>query len=217
MSSSGADLDLDATPAAVLVGRARRRPILRWAIVSSSLVVLVPFLYLLGDRIGTDPTLVDSPLLGKPAPAFDLARIDAPGRVRTTDLTGRIVVVNFWASWCVPCRAETPALEAFYQRYRADGVELVGIMYDDRRGDALAFRRELGGTWPIVDDPGGRAALDFGVRGVPETFVIDGRGTIMAKLIGAVGPGALESIVEQVRTGGAPVTARNDQYRTSRD
>ena len=216
MSGAGTDLDLDATPHAA-PAVARPRPVLRWVIVSSSLVVLVPFLYLLGDRIGTDPTLVDSPLLGKPAPPFDLARVDAPGRVRSGDLAGRIVVVNFWASWCVPCREETPALETFYQRYQPDGVELIGIMYDDRRSDALAFRRELGGTWPIVDDPGGRVALDFGVRGVPETFVIDGQGTIMAKLIGAVGPGVLESIAEQVRAGGEPVTARNDRYRTSRD
>ena len=214
---AGTDTDLARGAAPVSPAAVRRRPVLRWLIVSSSLVVLVPFLYLLGDRIGKDPTLVDSPLLGKPGPAFDLPRIDTAGRVRSTDLTGRIVVVNFWASWCVPCREETPALEAFYQRYQPDGVELVGIGYDDRRGDALAFRRKLGGTWPIVDDPGGRVALDFGVRGVPETFVIDERGTIMAKLIGAVGPGTLESIVEQIRAGGEPVTERNDRYRTTRD
>lgn len=186
-------------------------------IAAAGLLVLVPFLYLLGDRIGTDPALVDSPLLGRLAPTFDLPRVDEPGQVRSSGLAGQIVVVNFWASWCVPCREETPALEAFYQRYQADDVELLGIMFDDGRSDARAFRRELGGTWPILDDPDGRVALDFGVRGVPETFVIDAEGKVMAKLIGAVGPGVLESIVAQVRAGGEPVTARNDRYRTSRD
>jgi cytochrome c biogenesis protein CcmG/thiol:disulfide interchange protein DsbE len=134
--------------------------------------------------------------------------------VSTDRLAGRIYVLNFWASWCVPCREETPALESFYRRWHPEGVELVGVLYDDTIGAARSFRRELGGTWPLVDDPGGRVALDYGVRGVPETYVVDADGTIMAKLIGAVGPTTLDRVLDQIGTGSAPIASRNDRYRT---
>ncbi|MGH8984012.1 MAG: TlpA family protein disulfide reductase, partial [Acidimicrobiia bacterium] len=120
---------------------------------------------------------------------------------------------NFWASWCVPCRRENGALDAFYERWRDRGVEVVGILYADDTGSARAFRDELGGSWPLVNDPDGRVALDFGVAGVPETFVIDARGVVMAKLIGAVGPTTLDDVLAQITAGGPPVTAENDDYR----
>lgn len=192
------------------------RRTLRWLVIAAGAVAVVPLLFLLGNRLGKDPTLVRTPLLGKAAPSFDLPRIDAPGRVGSDDLAGRLYVINFWASWCVPCREETPVLEEFYRRYRDDGLELVGIGYADTPKDALAFRRELGGSWPIVDDPQGRTALDYGVRGVPETFVVDARGRIMAKLIGAVRPGVLDQVLAQIARTGEAVTAKNDRYRTSR-
>jgi len=113
----------------------------------------------------------------------------------------------------VPCREEQPALDAFYQAWWPAGVELIGVLYSDTEQAALRFRRELGGTWPIVDDPDGKTALDYGVFGVPETFVIDQRGVIMAKLVGAVRPGALEGVMARLHGGGLPVYQRNDHYR----
>jgi cytochrome c biogenesis protein CcmG/thiol:disulfide interchange protein DsbE len=106
-------------------------------------------------------------------------------------------------------------LESFYRRWQPAGVELVGISYADEVGDAMGFRRKLGGTWPLVNDPGDRTALEYGVRGVPETFVVDGQGVIMAKLIGAVREGTLDEVLEQIRADGAPISARNDRYRTN--
>ena len=179
-------------------------------------VVLIGLVLVLGSRLGKDPALVRSPLLGKTAPQFSLPRFDQPGRVFSSQLSGRIYVVNFWASWCVPCWRETPALDAFYRQWQPRGVELVGILYNDTVEAALAFRRELEGAWPLADDPGGRTAIDYGVFGIPETFVIDERGIVMAKLTGAIGPGVLEDTLARLGAGSEPVFSENDQYQRGR-
>lgn len=194
--------------------RRRARP-LRWLIVAAGAVLLVPLLFALGSRLGRDPHLVRSPLLGKPAPAFTLSRIDVPGRLSSADLAGRVYVLNFWASWCIPCQEETAVLEDFYRRWRGRGVEVVGMSYADTVGDARRFRRQFGGSWPLLDDPKGRTGIDYGVAGVPETYVVDDRGIIMAKLVGAVPPGSLDEILADLAAGGGPVYSQNDRYRRS--
>jgi cytochrome c biogenesis protein CcmG/thiol:disulfide interchange protein DsbE len=178
-------------------------------------LVFVPLLFLLGTRIGRDPSLVQSPLLGKPAPVFDLPRIDDTGTLSSDSLSGKIYVINFWASWCVPCREETPAVESFYRRWRHEGVEVVGVLFGDDADSARTFRQRFGGTWPLVNDPTGRAAIDYGVFGVPETYVVDSRGVVMAKLVGAVDAATLEDVIIGLDAGGGPVSSENERYRTT--
>lgn len=196
-----------------VTGSPRRRP-LRWLALAAVVVVSVPLLYALGDLLGRGPTPVRSPLLGKPAPAFALPRLDGEGKITSASFAGRRYVVNFWASWCVPCQEENAVLADFHRR-AAPGVELVGITYSDQAGAALRFRTTFGGSWPLLGDPGSRAAIDFGVYGVPETFVVDELGKVMAKFVGALSPGVLETALARLNSGEGPLSESNERYRRS--
>jgi cytochrome c biogenesis protein CcmG/thiol:disulfide interchange protein DsbE len=117
---------------------------------------------------------------------FALPYLEGDGTVDLADLRGQVVVVNFWASWCLACRDEHPALDAAWDRYRDRGVVFVGVLFEDTVGDGLAFAGELETDWPLVQDPGSGTAIAYGVFGVPETFVISPDGSVAAKLVGAV-------------------------------
>ena len=190
----------------------RRRSRWRWAAVAVAGTVIVGWAFVAGRSLGRDPTVVRSALLGKPAPAFRLRGLDG-GQVDSAALRGDAVVVNFWASWCVPCAEEAPELEAFSWRVRGRGVRLVGIVYNDDRAAAAAFRDRFGLTFAQATDPGGRAAIDFGVFGVPETYVINRDGIVLAKLLGAVDAATLQRVVAQVEAGDT-ISTSNDRYRT---
>lgn len=207
------DRDVAADEVDALLARTRgRRFRWRWAAVGVVVVLVVGWAFVAGRSLGRDPRQVRSALLGKPAPAFELPTLDG-GSVDSADWRGEVVVVNFWASWCVPCREEAPELEAFAQRWQDRGVRLVGIVYNDEESEAIAFRDRYGLTYPQALDPGGRAAIDFGVFGVPETYVISADGTVMAKLLGAVDAATLERVVASANDG-RTVSEQNDRYRT---
>ena len=192
----------------------RRRRRMGWLAVPAGLAVL-GLTVVLAKGLHR-PTISPSPLVGKPVPAFVLGALDGGPSVDSTRFAEHVVVVNFWASWCVPCREEAATLQQFALRNAGTGVELIGVLYNDTRSNALDFRDEFGLTYPLVDDPDGRTAIDFGVLGVPETFIIGPDGRVMARLVGAVGPTTLDDVIQRVVVG-QTYTSTNDRYRTGPD
>jgi cytochrome c biogenesis protein CcmG/thiol:disulfide interchange protein DsbE len=179
-------------PAATAGPAAARRGAhtIRWVMLGlgAGLVVAVA---ILASQLGKDATYVPTPLIGKAAPAFTFTALDGT-KVTNADFAGKPYVVNFWASWCVPCRREHGTLRAFWERYRDKGVALLGVLYEDTPERAREFQQDLGGDWPLIKE-NRQAVVDFGVRGPPETYVVDGQGIIVAKFTGPVGPGQLEA------------------------
>lgn len=120
------------------------------------------------------------------------------GSFRLSSLRGKVVVLNFWASWCAPCKTESPQLESTYRRQRAHGVQFVGIDMKDEKQSALAFVHDVGITYPIVYDQPGRSALQIGnvsTRGLPTTVVIDKQGRVAAVYTGALMQADIEPVV----------------------
>jgi cytochrome c biogenesis protein CcmG/thiol:disulfide interchange protein DsbE len=162
----------------------------------------VPVLVLLAYGFKLNPRDVPSPLVGRPAPPIALASFDgAP--VALAALRGKVVVVNFWASWCYPaCYEEAPALERGWRAYRDRGVVVLGIDIQDKDDAARKFIGDFGLTFANSPDRGGKVSVDYGVYGVPETFFIDREGRIRVKHVGAVTDEAFRTAVETLLAGG---------------
>jgi len=158
----------------------------RIAIVGVFLALLV----LLAVGLTLNPREVPSPLVGKPAPAFQLPRLGSAERFSPADMRGKVWLLNVWASWCVTCRDEHPVLVDFARTKRAP---LVGLNYKDQSDDALKWLSRFGDPYQFsVVDADGRIGIDYGVYGVPETYLIDRAGVIRFKQIGPVTPELLK-------------------------
>lgn len=159
----------------------------RYLIPLAVFIVLVVFL---GIGLSLNPREVPSPLIGKPAPAFKLSELHQSGKVLgKEDMLGKVWLLNVWASWCVSCREEHPVLVEFSKQ---NIVPLYGLNYKDKRDDALAWLKQFGDPYTAsIVDADGRVGIDYGVYGVPETFVIDKAGVVRYKQIGPVTPKAL--------------------------
>ena len=162
---------------------------MRFLIPLGIFFVLVIFL---GIGLKLNPREVPSPLIGKPVPHFQLAQLQAPDQTFSPEqMKGKVWLLNVWASWCVSCRAEHPVLNEFA---RTGQVEIIGLNYKDEPADARQWLAQLGNPYTIsVMDTEGMAGLDWGVYGVPETFVIDKKGLVRFKLTGPVDPNNLQT------------------------
>ena len=159
------------------------------------LAVLAPLVMLLAIAavtapLGSPPDVGVTPVVGRAAAAFDLEALDGQ-RLSLASLRGSPVVLNFWASWCVPCREEAPLLTGLAASGAPTGLRVIGVIYQDSAQNARAFMRTYGQTYPALVDPEGRTAIDYGVLGIPETFFIDASGVIRAHQVGALVSGDL--------------------------
>ncbi|HVF13660.1 MAG TPA: TlpA disulfide reductase family protein [Acidimicrobiales bacterium] len=164
--------------------------------------VAVP-LFLLVVLLATRPSAatreVRSPLLGKAAPAAESATIDGE-TVRLADLRGKWVVVNFFATWCVPCRIEHEELVRFHENHQSLGDgSVLGVVFSDSAQAVRDFRSDEGGAWPMLTDPKGSIALNFGVSGVPESFLVDPDGIVRSRILGGVRAVDLDRLLAQAR------------------
>jgi cytochrome c biogenesis protein CcmG, thiol:disulfide interchange protein DsbE len=152
---------------------------------------------LLAAGLGRDPLVIASPLVGRAAPNFTLPQLDGPP-VTLSKLHGQVVVINFWASWCAECRVEQAALDQTWQQFQDSGVVVIGVNFEDSTGAARGYLRSKGVTYPVVEDAGSKTALAYGLRGVPETFVVNRSGRIVKHVIGQVGVAALSSEINSM-------------------
>lgn len=159
------------------------------AAIALASVVVISMAVIAGvfaSRLSGDPRFAPSPLIGVPSPTMTLPLLDGSGEVAIPDPQAQVTIINFFASWCLECRIEHADLLAVADAFRGAGVRLIQVAYQDRTSDAIAFINELGVS-PLVrytSDPDSRAAISFGVFGVPETYFIGPDRTVTARITG---------------------------------
>jgi cytochrome c biogenesis protein CcmG/thiol:disulfide interchange protein DsbE len=153
--------------------------------------IFIALVLMLGVGLSLNPREVPSPLIGKPAPDFRLPHLHQPEKsFSPAEVKGKVWVLNVWASWCAPCREEHPYVTALA---RSGLAPVYGLNYKDRREDAIAWLARYGDSYQAsVSDNDGRVGIDYGVYGVPETYVIDKQGVIRYKRVGVVTPAILK-------------------------
>jgi cytochrome c biogenesis protein CcmG, thiol:disulfide interchange protein DsbE len=178
---------------------------LRWAAYTIAVATVV-LAVVLASRFGSDPKMVESPLIGQPAPEFNLESLDGSEKVALSDFDGEIVIINFFASWCLQCRAEHDDLVATADAFADDGVTLVQISYLEDPETTLAWLDEVGTSqWArYLADNSSRTAIAYGVFGLPETFFIDESGVVVGKIIGESDAFILGATIDAIKRGESP-------------
>ena len=142
-------------------------------------------------------------VVSQPAPDFTLELMNGE-TIRLADLRGKVVLVDFWASWCTPCRQEASTLAAVYREYRTQPVEFVGVNIWDQQESALDYVTRFGIPYPNGVDGEGKVLIDYGVEGIPEKFFIDRNGVLQKKFVGPMHASALKTILDQLLSSGDP-------------
>jgi cytochrome c biogenesis protein CcmG/thiol:disulfide interchange protein DsbE len=172
-------------------------------VLALGLLIVLPLVGVLALNIDRNPGSIDSPLIGKQAPTFRLERVVSGPPVDLTELRGRPVVINFWATWCIPCYQEHAVLVSEARR-RGGQVEFLGIIYQDEKDRVARFLDERGGGYPNLMDDAGKTAIAYGVYGVPESFFLDASGKVVSKYTGALTRRSLDALLEQAGAEGGP-------------
>jgi len=152
-------------------------------VLISGLVIFAALVGVLFLNLGHDPSAINSPLIGKPAPSFALKAVGSGETIDVARLRGKPAIINFWATWCGPCYQEHPTLVQNAQ-VLGKQVQFVGVVFNDTEPKIQAFLNERGSAYPTLLDESGKTAIAYGVGGVPETFFLDRNGTIVAKYAG---------------------------------
>ena len=185
----------------------------RWIRLAIVAVIVGGVVGLLAYGFTRDARYIRSPLIAKRAPSFTLTLFD--GKViRLEDFRGKVVFLNFWASWCVPCRAEAKTLEAAWQKYKDRRIVFLGIDIQDKEEDARAFMKEFGITYLNGRDASGKIAIDYGVWGIPETFFIDRSGGVTYKQVGEIGAQTITVKMDEALRGIVSATEGKGEYRS---
>ena len=181
---------------------------MNWKRALIAAVCVIPVVILFGYGLTRDPKDIPSPLPGHDASPFSLA-VFAPGQaelarapgdtIRLADLKGEVVVLNFWASWCLSCRDEHQILSETAKSYAGKAVHFLGVLYQDEAQNGMKWIAAMGGqTYPSVLDPGARTAIDYGLYGVPETYFLDKAGRIAYKATGPVNERIIRHFVDSL-------------------
>ncbi len=180
-------------------------PMKRWGVVAlaaatAGFLLFVLFRLMFAELfVGAayDPHAVPFLMAGKPAPLFTMKRLDTGETVHLKDFIGRPIVLNFWATWCGPCKLEHPSLEWAHHKYGKD-VVMLGVVFEDTEEATKKFLRENGGSWTQLYDPKSTVAVDYAVAGVPETYFINKQGTIVGKYPYPIDPPTLSQRIEEI-------------------
>jgi len=156
-----------------------------WRRLTLTLLIIGPILALLAFGFKRDARYITSPLIAQAATPFTLTLFDG-GKLSLEELRGKAVFLNFWASWCPPCRAEAKDLEAAWQKVKDKNMVFVGVALQDTDQNSIEFLKEFGVTYPNGKDESGKIAVDYGTWGIPESFFIDPQGRITYKHVGAI-------------------------------
>ncbi len=148
--------------------------------VIAALSIVLFVVYVMASGFGNDPHSVPFMMKGKPAPLFSIKRLDQEGQINLKDYIGQPVVLNFWATWCGPCKMEQPVLDWAAKNYAGKAV-FIGIVFEDTEENTRRFLQQTGVAYPQVYDPKSTVAVDFAVAGVPETYFINRQGIIVKK------------------------------------
>ena len=169
---------------------------MNWKLAILPGLLVLPLLLVLAAGFGTDPHAVPSVLQGKPAPSFKLSTMSGE-QISSESLRGKPALLNFWSTWCEPCKVEHELLQQGAQLY-GDSIQFVGIVYQDEEETVRQFLARRTDTYPQVFDPTSRTAIEYGVTGVPESFFIDADGTIFHKEAGVLSPTLLRTKLSEL-------------------